>query len=108
EILFSDHTRSSGVTTPIAVDCPHSFGSLVEGLERDDSLTHRQDRRKARVLNHDRPSCGEITGASPAEPTGLPLDVRVLRDRPLAFRGFNVIAVVLQAAAALHGIHEPP
>ena len=81
---------------------------LVDRREREEGLARRKDSAEAGVLGHHRTAGGEVRGAAVAEPARPQPHVLILRDRELAARAADVLAVGVEVGREIErGSHAP-
>ena len=82
---------------------------LVDRREREERLAGRERIAEAGVLGDDRTAGGEVRRAAVAEPAGPQPHVLVLRDRELAARASDVVAVGIEVGGEVERVaHAPP
>src|SRR5262249_33427594 len=83
-------------------------GGVDDGAERVQARTRRDDVAEAGVLLDDRAARGQVAGGAIAEPPAPQPDVQLLRDRELAARGPDVVAIPPRIAGDGARIRDAP
>src|SRR5207247_2517503 len=83
-------------------------GGYFERRESKDPLALRIYAGKARILDHHRLAHRQVAGAAAAEPTAVCRHIGLFRDRPLAARAGDVVAVAIHRRRTLDSLDYAP